>query len=298
MGLSASQTRFLCLTARQTNVEFQGQQVNQARTALANQSADLYSQLNQLRPPTTPSMYTYILNPPTFPKFDWSNPTAFPADQTSMDNMYLYYAGSAPTFTDFNMPLYDEESGKAEPNKPYCTYKTGYDSSGSKVQFLAPVVDENANYTWDSETGIFAAKNGTDELPAYVQAYNYAMSAWKTFSNVKSSAIYDIKPTDENMKADEPSDRPQQIASGFSKTVDKNQAQYSAAMVLYEADSQEYELALDQINAKIEEIHQSDKTLELQLKQLDTEQQAIQTEMDAVKKVIDKNIEQTFKTFA
>ena len=45
-------------------------------------------------------------------------------------------------------------------------------------------------------------------------------------------------------------------------------------------------------------IQQQDKNLELHLNQLDTEQQAIQTELEAVKKVIDKNIEETFKTFA
>ena len=53
-----------------------------------------------------------------------------------------------------------------------------------------------------------------------------------------------------------------------------------------------------QINAKTEVLQQQDKTLELRLNQLDTEQSAISTEMDAVKKVIDKNVESTFKTFA
>jgi hypothetical protein len=45
-------------------------------------------------------------------------------------------------------------------------------------------------------------------------------------------------------------------------------------------------------------IQAQDRTLELKLKQVDTDHNAIQTEMDAVKKVIDKNIESTFKTFA
>ena len=51
------------------------------------------------------------------------------------------------------------------------------------------------------------------------------------------------------------------------------------------------------INAKIEITQAEDKNLELRLKQLDTEQDAIQTEMDAVQKVIEKNVESTFKTF-
>ena len=48
MGLAASQARFLGLTARKSNTEYEGQQVNQQRTALANESASLYSQLTNL----------------------------------------------------------------------------------------------------------------------------------------------------------------------------------------------------------------------------------------------------------
>ena len=55
MGMAASQARYLGLTARKTNVEYEGQQVNQARTALANQSANLFNQLLALEVPTPPS---------------------------------------------------------------------------------------------------------------------------------------------------------------------------------------------------------------------------------------------------
>ena len=55
MGMAASQARYLGLTARKTNVEYEGQQVNQARTALANQSADTFNDLLSLEVPTAPS---------------------------------------------------------------------------------------------------------------------------------------------------------------------------------------------------------------------------------------------------
>lgn len=41
-----------------------------------------------------------------------------------------------------------------------------------------------------------------------------------------------------------------------------------------------------------------DKVLEMRLKDVDTQHNEVQTEIDAVKKVIDKNIDMTFKTFA
>ena len=45
-------------------------------------------------------------------------------------------------------------------------------------------------------------------------------------------------------------------------------------------------------------LQQQDRTLELKLKQLDTEEKALNTELEAVKKVIQTNVESTFKTFA
>lgn len=49
---------------------------------------------------------------------------------------------------------------------------------------------------------------------------------------------------------------------------------------------------LDKEIAKLEE---EDKKLEMQLNQIDTQHKAVQTETESVQKVIDKNIEETFK---
>ncbi len=59
MGMAASQARYLALTARKTNTEWEGQQINQARTALANQSANLFNQLLDLEVPNAPKTTDY-----------------------------------------------------------------------------------------------------------------------------------------------------------------------------------------------------------------------------------------------
>ena len=59
MGMSASQARFLSLTARKNNVEFEGQQINQQRTTLSNESASYYSELCNMEVPTPPSIDDY-----------------------------------------------------------------------------------------------------------------------------------------------------------------------------------------------------------------------------------------------
>ena len=59
MGMAASQARFLGLTARKSNVEYQVQQINQQRTSLANESAGLYNQMMELTVPTPPSVNAF-----------------------------------------------------------------------------------------------------------------------------------------------------------------------------------------------------------------------------------------------
>ena len=59
MGMAASQARYLALTARKTNTEYEGQQINQARTALANQSANLFNQLLRMEVPNPPKTSDY-----------------------------------------------------------------------------------------------------------------------------------------------------------------------------------------------------------------------------------------------
>jgi len=59
MGMAASQARYLGLTARKTNVEYEGQQINQARTALANQSANLWNEMLNMAVPNAPKTTDY-----------------------------------------------------------------------------------------------------------------------------------------------------------------------------------------------------------------------------------------------
>ena len=59
MGMAASQARYLALVARKSNCEYEGQQINQARTVLSNQSANLFNQMLGLSVPVPPSTQDY-----------------------------------------------------------------------------------------------------------------------------------------------------------------------------------------------------------------------------------------------
>lgn len=73
MGMAASQARFLGLTARQNNVEYEGQQINQQRTTLSNQSANYYNQLLGMSVPVPPSTADYTKTVYTFEDGNLSN---------------------------------------------------------------------------------------------------------------------------------------------------------------------------------------------------------------------------------
>lgn len=52
MGMAASQARYLLLTARKSDLEFTGQQINQSRTQLANITNQLFTVATGLDPDT------------------------------------------------------------------------------------------------------------------------------------------------------------------------------------------------------------------------------------------------------
>lgn len=64
--MAASQARWISLAARKTNVEYEGQQINQARTALANQSSELWNKLYKMDVPVPPSSTEFTKTKYTF----------------------------------------------------------------------------------------------------------------------------------------------------------------------------------------------------------------------------------------
>ena len=73
---------------------------------------------------------------------------------------------------------------------------------------------------------------------------------------------------------------------------------YQDAYNQYEYDQYLYDKAQQEINAKTEIIQQEDRNLELKLQRLDNERTQITTEIEAVDKVINDNIESSYKTFS
>ena len=144
---------------------------------------------------------------------------------------------------------------------------------------------QNANYddNGNSQSNINCYKIGTETKTEEVKAVENCKIEKDSSGRYINITIPDATGTD--------------VTYSLTTTTATDQAAYDDAMNQYEYEKYEYDQAIQDINSKIEIIQSQDKNLELRLKQLDTEQDAISTEIDAVQKVIEKNVESSFKTF-
>ena len=382
MGMAASQARFLGLTARKSNVEYQGQQINQQRTALANESSNLYNQMLQLDVPTPPSQKDYyntvyildgtgdgygasdyeiaslsktynqdnqyVINlsreietlKMTNDTFDYKGFQSSELEGKTVKTISLQNAdtktmmklnavfiqgttteevegdnGATETVT---VPTLELESmfdsdGKAKDLTPYQIYAidpekapAGYATAVAELEegaappayFYTDSKGKNHFMTADQFEALMDPETEADT--DFVFDREYAIK-----STVMQQAIGILETSDNgrysSITFDDSEDNPSSLKG---KTISLTAVQeldedgYNEAMNDYEYNKELYEKSIADINAQSEQVQKKDQQLELRLEQLDTEQNAISTEMEAVQKVIEDNVENTFKVFA
>jgi hypothetical protein len=370
MGMSASQARFLCLTARKNNVEFEGQQINQQRTSLSNESSNYYSELCNISVPTPPSIDDYTKVSYTFDdgaltntitsmiaKSDstysisyiqqWQDDYSIVSASSSVisrtgdEGDYTYKIGSAALRKmDGTIDGYTSEMLQTMSEEDFATLQNSstikndkYLSTLTQEQIVDLLAQESyydsmlddklgskndyyVRYVKDSQTGSYTpyfynandVENGTyddsSSLSGNTNCYTVG-SATKTKEVLNQKGIVEkdssgryisislcTEYTDENGETQEST-----IEYSLTTNTSTDEDAYNDAMNKYNYEQYQYNQKVQEINSKIEIVQQQDKSLELKLKQLDTEENAISTEQEAVKKVISKNVENSFKTF-
>ncbi len=354
MGMAASQARFLTLTARKSNVEYEGQQVNQERTSLANESAGLFNKMMELQVPTPPSATDFYNTRYTFDAkgSDYSISSTSARGDGKYD-MVITYKATEATARSYNtygamnfkdgvptsLKTFNTDCDIIALNRVVNTNPDGtqtvnyYDANGiidSDVKTVAGIAGEDltndANQTYYKykygDTFYYisgtnmkalmkdAGNNETYDIsnsfPSGLTSY-YATTQeiTKTVNAIGGFPSTTVEGRFEKLYIDSVDTEDEAISSALTGTtfdLSLTQVQddegYAEAMKDYEYQKMLYERTINDINAQTEIIQQQDRTLELRLKQLDTEQNALNTELEAVKKVIEQNVEATFKTFA
>ena len=342
MGMAASQARFLGLTARKNNVEYEGQQINQQRTVLANETANYYNDLLGMSVPVPPSSADYTKTVYSFEDgaltnsissmiaqpngeylisytSNWIDDFAAVSAATSIvtkvteNSDTVYYVGARQfrelgedidqdllDTDDYYKTLSEDQIKKLIEEEKL--YKDILDKQyGDDSEWLVRYVQNTSSNTWEP---VFTKLNvvqdaiysDTGSSLSYIPMYKIG-SAQKNEEVKGIKARFEQDATGRIINVTLKPGEEDEVTYAVSTNTVTDQAKYDDAMNQYEYDKAKYDQAIQETNAKIEIIQAEDKNLELRLKQLDTEQDAISTEMDAVQKVIEKNVESTFKTF-
>ena len=326
MGLAASQARFLGLTARKSNIEYEGQQVNQQRTALAEEVNSLYSKLLSLDIPIAPDTTEFY---ETNYSFEATNTDGYDGEYV-INNYYptteesIYNVNATRTYSKNVAEGKQYKANKVEYNATTGIF-TFTDDNGNQHELSsnpankAAIVglinesypdqeqlaaDEELYYYTDTEGQthyIPASQLSTD--PTTQEKFSVYIQKNKEVSeNLSFTAKFDF---DDNGRVSNISNAIDPITNtelDFNAEVNTTRTYDTegsdAALRDYTMNKEEYNKAVADLNAQTESLQQEDKVLELRLNQIDTEQNALQTELDAVKSILDKNIEKTFNTFS
>lgn len=318
MGMAASQARYLELTARKTNVEFQGQQINQQRTELANESAGLFGQLMGLKVPTAPSSTNFTTTNYSFNNGAYNCTIAengiqpLVPTEANYNSLVTYsytttpYTGVDQVRTDLTASnvggVYWLSNARLKAYDPTNTTDLAAVTQIKVNLPTSPVATALPSQIYQYNAGTTTYYVSQIQLDAMIAAGGTGTIDTEYAANINKTNTVTEKAWVDQAKSGRYSSI--QLASTGATTFNLNtttttdQNAYNDAVNEYTYQQQAYEQQVTNINAKTSIVQNEDKTLELMLKQLDTEQQALSTEMDSVKKVIDKNIEQTYKTFS
>lgn len=324
MGMAASQARFLGLTARKTNVEYEGQQVNQQRTALSNESAGLFNQMLSLQVPVPPSATDYYNMRYSYEQggqtYEITNYTASTTNAGTYDvtvrtaydvvNYTNIILNENPQ-TQVTQTLYSKTHTDAQTGQTTESYYMLFGTSGTEYALSGPALNTTLSsakgldaatlyYTYNRDGSNYYMTEAEVRNHATAQGYNGQMQAYRQDN---SKQVQDTTYNGVNLLTDSTGKFSYitlpdgtQYALGLDEISDD--AGFDEAMNDYNYQKMLYDKTIQDINAKTEKIQAQDRSLELRLKQLDTEQEALSKEMEAIKDVIQKNVENTFKTFA
>jgi len=277
MGLAASQSRLLTLTARLSDLELQAQSISNAKIRLSDMSAAASKTYSDALNKETLKVYsglqsngtsTYIdataKNLTTYGMISSTDKQRFIKDAqnkilvtTAVGSAYDSSAGSSNSFLDSIVGYHDEASATAAGK----TYDSG------AITYNTNVFNEiKESGGWNNPGD--ANMTDKDWLSAQVNNGNLFLYEYDSTAGTAGTGDYtNVSWTSGDATMQEVSDNTQTA---------KAEASYDSTMA---------------------SIQSKDKRFDLSLTTIDTEHTAIQTEIESVKKVIDKNIERSFKIF-
>lgn len=337
MGFSASQARYLALVSRMSDIEYQGQQINQERTTLSNQVNDLYNSLLSMSVPTPPSTNDFTKVEYTFSmgatNYTISNIRPDGANYYSVNLSYDAVGHYLSQLSNHRITRDEYDNyyvGSIEDNiqlgslTDALDVQISQDDMNEYLEAMRNYFPEYANIENPNELMskfmVYFTQEGTETIPHFVKVddVNHNVhnndEGWVPVYDYMSNGTYEATRHYDDCTLtfdtqgliaqigipiyDGAGEVMSRTTYNLRSTTVTDQEAYNNAFNEYESAKYKYDKEQAAINAKTSIIQQEDKNLELKLTRLDHERSAVNTELDAVKKVIDDSIEKGFKTFS
>lgn len=348
MGLAASQARFLQLTARKSNIEYQAQQINQERLALSEKMSQASNKYNDT---TNNRTLTFSYNNGTGVQeigLSYSNYKNYMNKQmegiVSTQQQYYLVSTSGEKIIVANaedMQKMIDQSVKETSSSNYQeALKKVNEAKDARKAALKDIESNNllnAFNEWKDSGLTFNEAKKDKELRNAIATIQNAMKDPDTkkvataAKEAQDELIEATKELDDIPQDDRKTSLPTLTPDDFTIVEDLDNVDtfqkairegiyYFATReeddegnaffnthdwgtlgggaikdILDRSDDAAAEAEFTDFQAKIQK---KDKGLEMRLDQLETERSSIQTEIEAISKVIEKNIESSFKTFS
>lgn len=204
-----------------------------------------------------------------------------------------------PMTDDAGNPIYETKNEKG-----LYSYKASNQSNFTVVDpqyeesFINAGLNINDYYQYEATSGVRFVKRQDVEGNLNTESITIATSAVATINKINEGTLSNTRiEFDKQGRISTITDE-EGITYTMTATTETDNAAYDDAYNQYEYNQYVYDQRQNEINANIEILQAQDKSLELRLSSLDTQHSAIQTELEAVKKVMSKNIDNSFKTFS
>ena len=293
MGLAASQGRYLCLTARMSDLVYEGQQISQQRMALAKESSAVAEKYNEAM--SNRIMQANIIG-----------------EDGSVQQQQLTYAliTSKDPFAGLGMRIVDLDGNVVVPKKATTLVATAEDGSVEKFNSSAQFISKYMTNLSEDE----ANEKGTWDLDKLMKYYQEQNPSSTLQLSIQDNQYAELKTGEERFCYDENCTDPAYLQemlstgqwllqqavpvtadneSGWDDVMWQGSSQISDVL-----DTSDDAAAQAEYEAAMKELQKKDKLLELRLEEVQTEESSVEKEIESIKGVIKKNIEDSFGTFA
>ena len=283
MGLASSQARLLLLTAQKSDLEYRAQMINQRKLALSTKTQALAERFSR-----------------------------------AMNNRKLtfgIFGSSAQTRVDLSYAQLRAENGNTGAylvNDKYGKYVVRNQADALNVFKCLSGIDLTAEDIKKEQAKVPGTKGNTEADPTAAATNNTTSEAYKAYQNFLANncnLTYYNNNKDQATLLDNNKFFQDSLRDGSlfiqQLTADENglnqyaTTSYSSINTIYdEYDTSDDAAAQAEYESQAAILANQDKLMDLELQQIQTKHKAVETEYDSVKKVIEKNIEVSFKIFS